>query len=327
MKYRLVAVGGTFDNFHIGHEAILSKAFEIGEKVLIGLTTDDFVRKYKEDEIAPFEEREREVRRYADKFRKDYEIVPLKDPFGVAPYEEKLEALVASEETKFNCYKINELRKRNNLKPAEIIIVPWIRAEDTRIISSTRIRRGEINRYGRVLIDYVVTEELREQLRNPVGRLFEGDNESVTEKLISFLKNNCLNNRTICVGDVVSYDLIKHGFKPTNIIIDGKEKREEVPYKDELLGYYDNSFKFSNPRGRIVKEAWKLIKKAYKVGESAIFVEGEEDLLGFPAVLLAEDNAVVIYGQPDKGKVMIKCNGEKKEELRKKLSEFQIVRN
>ncbi|HDM05864.1 MAG TPA: DUF359 domain-containing protein, partial [Candidatus Aenigmarchaeota archaeon] len=39
------------------------------------------------------------------------------------------------------------------------------------------------------------------------------------------------------------------------------------------------------------------------------------------------DNAVVIYGQPDKGKVMIKCNVKKKEELRKRLSEFQIIRN
>ena len=327
MKYKLVAVGGTFDNFHVGHEAILSKAFEIGEKVLIGLTTDDFVRKYKQDEIAPFEEREREVRRYADKFKKDYEIVPLKDPFGVAPYEEKLEALVASEETKFNCYKINELRKRNNLKPAEIIIVPWIRAEDTRIISSTRIRRGEIDRYGRVLIDYVVTEELREQLRNPAGRLFEGDNESVTEKLISFLKNNCLDNRTICVGDVVSHDLIKHGFKPTNIIIDGKERRKKVPYKDELLEHYDHSFKLSNPRGRIVKEAWRLIKKAYRIGESAIFVEGEEDLLGFPAVLLAEEESVVIYGQPDEGKVLIECSEEKKEKLRRILSNFEIIKS
>jgi pantetheine-phosphate adenylyltransferase len=31
MKYNVVATGGTFDEIHVGHLALLSKAFEIGK--------------------------------------------------------------------------------------------------------------------------------------------------------------------------------------------------------------------------------------------------------------------------------------------------------
>ena len=33
-------MGGTFDPFHIGHEALIQKAVDVGQEVLIGLTTD-----------------------------------------------------------------------------------------------------------------------------------------------------------------------------------------------------------------------------------------------------------------------------------------------
>ena len=52
--------------------------------------------------------------------------------------------------------------------------------------------------------------------------------------------------------------------------------------------------------------------------ESLIFVNGEEDLLTYPAVLIAENNSAIIYGQPDQGKVIVKVDEDKKEKLRKK---------
>ena len=42
-KYDLVATGGTFDVIHVGHLALLSKAFEVGKKVIIGVSSDAFV--------------------------------------------------------------------------------------------------------------------------------------------------------------------------------------------------------------------------------------------------------------------------------------------
>jgi pantetheine-phosphate adenylyltransferase len=41
-KYNKVAVGGTFDKFHEGHRLLVEKAFQIGDKVLIGVTSDEF---------------------------------------------------------------------------------------------------------------------------------------------------------------------------------------------------------------------------------------------------------------------------------------------
>jgi pantetheine-phosphate adenylyltransferase len=43
-KFKVAAVGGTFDELHKGHRALLMKAFEVGEKVLIGLCLDEFVK-------------------------------------------------------------------------------------------------------------------------------------------------------------------------------------------------------------------------------------------------------------------------------------------
>jgi pantetheine-phosphate adenylyltransferase len=46
-KFDLVATGGTFDEIHIGHLALLSKAFEVGDKVIIGVSSDDFASRVK----------------------------------------------------------------------------------------------------------------------------------------------------------------------------------------------------------------------------------------------------------------------------------------
>jgi len=39
-KFDIVATGGTFDEIHVGHLGLLSKAFEVGKKVIIGVSSD-----------------------------------------------------------------------------------------------------------------------------------------------------------------------------------------------------------------------------------------------------------------------------------------------
>ena len=59
---------------------------------------------------------------------------------------------------------------------------------------------------------------------------------------------------------------------------------------------------------------------------SVINVEGEEDLMGFPAVLLAPDDAAVLYGQPDVGIVWIPVNEENREIARALLEDMPIIK-
>ena len=154
-KYKTAAVGGTFDEFHRGHRALLKTAFKISENVLIGLCTDDFVEKMrKPHEIAPFAVRLEELKSFLRRHNwfKRAEIVPLHNPYGPALTSKQIEAIVVSKETEARAYEINEKRKANNLLPLNIIVIEMILAENCDPISTTRIRRLEIDREGRLLM-------------------------------------------------------------------------------------------------------------------------------------------------------------------------------
>ena len=319
-----IVVGGTFDRFHAGHKAFLDKAFKSGEKIIIGLTTPSMLKKIvMQDSIWSFKKRKKVVEEFVKKYKKRFEVVPIHDIFGPSIEIEDLDAIVATEETRKTCERINILRKRKGLKPLKIIQIPYIYAEDCRKISSSRIRKGEIDREGKILIDYLVTEELKEELRKPAGIIFEGENKTVTQDLIHFIQEKEIEH-IICVGDVVSFDFLNSSLKPTNIIIDGKVMRKPISYEEFLLSHYKKILYLKNPGGRIVKEAWKLMRDVLKE-ESAFFIKGEEDLLVIPTVLLAEKNSAVIYGQPGRGKVIIIVNEKKKEEVRELLKRFKTT--
>ncbi len=44
-EFTLVATGGTFDIIHRGHLTLLSDAFAISDKIIIGLTSDELAEK------------------------------------------------------------------------------------------------------------------------------------------------------------------------------------------------------------------------------------------------------------------------------------------
>ncbi len=153
-KYKTVAVGGTFDEFHKGHRILLKKAFKLSEKVLIGLCSDDFVEKMgKPHEVAPFAVRLEELKSFLGRhgWLERAEIVPLYDPYGVALTSRRLEAIVVSRETEQRALEINEKRKARNLQPLSVIAIDMVLAENSDPISTTSIRRLEIDREGRLL--------------------------------------------------------------------------------------------------------------------------------------------------------------------------------
>ena len=69
-KYKIGYTTGVFDLFHIGHLNILRRAKEQCEYLIVGVTTDELVRAYKnKTPVIPFEERIAivEAIRYVDK--------------------------------------------------------------------------------------------------------------------------------------------------------------------------------------------------------------------------------------------------------------------
>lgn len=147
-RYSKVAVGGTFDKFHDGHKKLLSTAFELGNRIEIGVTSDAFGGL--KGEIDSCEERMNNLKLFF-KDKSNFRVVSLDDPFGTTIYEADFDAIVVSEETEPTAMKINEIRLSKGMNPLDIIVVSFVLAEDGNPISSTRIRRGEIDKNGSII--------------------------------------------------------------------------------------------------------------------------------------------------------------------------------
>ncbi len=150
MKYEKVVVGGTFDSLHDGHKAILSKAFEIGNRVLIGIVSNHTGLEKDSSEIMSLEKRLEELKKYLR--RMDWinraEFEKISDSIGPADEDEELEAIVVTKETHQGAERINEIRSEKGLSDLEIVEIPLVLADDGEPISSVRIRSGEIDSHG-----------------------------------------------------------------------------------------------------------------------------------------------------------------------------------
>jgi pantetheine-phosphate adenylyltransferase len=77
-------------------------------------------------------------------------ITPINDPYGPALIDEEIEVLVVSRETAIRAREINRLRREKGLKPLKIRVIEMVLADDGAPISTTRIRKGEINQEGNI---------------------------------------------------------------------------------------------------------------------------------------------------------------------------------
>ena len=149
-----VCIGGTFEFLHKGHKKLIDKAFEIAGKngfVFIGLTTSEFTKRKK---IGKINERQKKLQEYL--FEKgllnQVLIKPISDKYGPS-IEGDFDAIVVSPETFETANEINIKRIENGKKPLKIIKIHFVLAQDGKLISSTRISRGEIDKNGNVIKD------------------------------------------------------------------------------------------------------------------------------------------------------------------------------
>lgn len=149
-KYRSTAVGGTFDHIHRGHRALLERAFETSEFVVIGLTSDKFVADEGKKIHHGFDDRKNQLIKYLNKHYpgRKYQITKLESRFGAGIFTEAIGAIVVSTETFPTVKFANEKRVKAGLPEMKVEVVPMIPAHDGVKISSTRIRAGEIDTEG-----------------------------------------------------------------------------------------------------------------------------------------------------------------------------------
>ncbi|MBM3896399.1 MAG: pantetheine-phosphate adenylyltransferase [Thaumarchaeota archaeon] len=149
-QFKTVALGGTFDIIHKGHLELLRKAFSISSKVIIGLTSDELAIRKGKNPVNNYSRREKLLTSAISKNfpNASYEISKLVNDFGPAAIEGSVEALVTSEETKYQGQVLNDLRKQKKLPPVAVIDVPMVMAQDGKRISSTRIKNFEIDVEG-----------------------------------------------------------------------------------------------------------------------------------------------------------------------------------
>ena len=122
-----VCTGGTFDILHAGHEALLAKAFVLGdEEVLIGITSDRMARKTRK-RVNPLAVRRRNLRALLRRRGlRRARLSVLEDIAGPAAYEEDLDAIVVSADRIAAAHEINRERVRRGHQPMEVVVVPML---------------------------------------------------------------------------------------------------------------------------------------------------------------------------------------------------------
>lgn len=143
LKFRHVVAGGTFDTLHSGHVKLLATATLLGEKILIGVTSDTFASTYKQYKVRPFSARLSNLKSLMNLIAPDREVVytEIHDPYGPATSDPRLEAIVASIETAQRALQINEERVKRGLRPMEVVVISTVRDGYGYVLSSTYIRR------------------------------------------------------------------------------------------------------------------------------------------------------------------------------------------
>ena len=142
------AVAGTFDVLHDGHLALLKRAFEVGDSVAVGITSDEMASGNR-SVIIPLEVRKAALMSFLIKQRKPWEIFEINDIFGPRDKMDGVDVLVLTEETLSNGKKLNEDRRNRGIPELEFSIVPLVMADDGSKISASAILDGKYGRDGK----------------------------------------------------------------------------------------------------------------------------------------------------------------------------------
>ena len=322
-KFNLVVCGGTFDLFHAGHKSFIKDALNASEKLLLGITDDGYIQNFKNNlGVEDFQTRKFAVERFLSSIGASdrVQIVGINNAYE--PYLEtstNYEAIVVTQQTKQVALDINAKRSQNGAPQLEVVVSLMKEASDGGIISSSRIRNGEINREGKVYLSpewqnktLVLPENLRVVLQKPWG------------KIINEIPNDLDASKVVVVGDATAQKFNAKNIGQFLSIIDFLINREIKFNQVSEMGFSDQEvLQIKNPPGEVTSELFKAVKSAFNsTNKTVILIDGEDDLAVLPAILIAPLGFNIFYGQPGQGLVQVVVTEEIKEKAYDLASKF-----
>ena len=171
---------------------------------------------------------------------------------------------------------------------------------------------------------YVLQDSLRARLKLPLGTLVPNEERTRSNltKLVSY--------PLVLVGDVTASVMTKMGFEPSLILLDNHTKRgKEIPTLTVKPG---KIVKVDNEPGIVGPELLKALDEAMRPiileenmgGPIIIEVNGEEDLATLPCIQMLPEGGTVVYGQPEKGLVVVNVDEKIKKKVEDILLEMEV---
>ena len=135
-----------------------------------------------------------------------------------------------------------------------------------------------------------LTNKLRNHLKIPIGTPVTGKEQDVKQQFKAILETTP-HKKLITVGDITS-KLFDADIK----IFDGRILRNTpVPTPTPTLTA-------KNPQAAIDKDIWNTLKQALaSPKKEKIQIDGEEDLIVLPLIILSEPDTIIAYGLPHEG--------------------------
>ena len=128
---------GVFDLFHVGHLNILRRAKDKCDKLIVGVTTDELLRVYKnKSPIIPFEERISIVKsiKYVD------EVVPQEDMDKISHLEKLKFNVVFVGDDWQNTDKWNKIESDFNKIGVNVVYFPYTKGTSSTLINEILVK-------------------------------------------------------------------------------------------------------------------------------------------------------------------------------------------
>lgn len=303
-----MALGGTFDHFHAGHESFIKFATQLSYKLLIGITADELVHtKEQTASLQPYKIRHKAVQNFCERRKLDCELVKLTDLYGptINPEYTKIDSLCATTDTEPGVDKINEVRVAMGLRPLPIFIAPLLNDQTNTPLHSTKIRAGLIDRQGKLFVQAFqagleINDHQRRFLRRPLGPIVAEANPN-DQRLIAV------------VGDYALSQFLINKWSYRIGVYDGRTQRR--PFAHELIKKITPTLKITNPAGSISATTFQQLLRLETSHPQHILVDGEEDLVTTALILTLPLKSILYYGQPGKGMVKLEISEELKEKI------------